>query len=111
MNFATLLRILPAQFHDAIRKLKAAGFKPAAVLLLVLEYGPQLVQIVTEIIEAFRSVPAPEPVLKGHDGECCPELAKALCKTHCALIEALYANHAACVAAGCHDHDHDDETV
>jgi hypothetical protein len=113
---STVAGALPQQLQDAIRQLRTAGFTPFSIVMLALQYGPILVQIVQDLITAFTSVEAKATAAmvalpkKAHDGECDPVLAGHLCDTQCALIHALIANHDACHAAGC-CLDDDDEPV
>lgn len=101
-----LMKALPPELHDAIRQMRASGMSLLVILMLALQYGPALVTFVQQLIEAWKS--APTPPATSVKGTCDPALAKALCDTQCALIEALYANHQACHAADCCP-DGDDE--
>lgn len=103
----TLAEALPSQFADAIKKLRAAGLNPLAILALILEYGPALLSMIQEIIDAFRAVESKAAAVKAAQGAaaqpkgCDEALAEAMCVTQCHLIEALYAHHLAMHEAGC----------
>lgn len=80
---------LPQKLRDAAKQLLAAGMDWQTVLALLVQYGPQVIDVIQKILDQFRQQP-----VKAAAGRSCPEvIARQRESLLCALCCNLHMEH------------------